>query len=344
MSIERELKVLADAVAAVPDLCGAVDGLIVGEPVQLELKAVYYDTPDLSMIRSGVTLRSRTGEPGPTWTLKLPTGSQKGGLSRHEINFDAKLGKVPAAALDAVTAYVRRSKLGPVADIQTKRTATNLLLGDVIVATICDDHVEGRFGGTGVSQFREIEVELINPIPDVDLLKAIRALFREAGWKVEVRPRPKLNRVLGDAISKHPLLPVSSVGRKATAQVALQALIAKSVCELISFDAGTRLDLDIEDLHRFRVAARRMRSDLRTFRGAFERSWVDSLRAELRWVGERAGSVRDLDVLADRLAKAVQMLDDTDAKAAELLMSTLREQRAAARNELLDALKSPSVP
>ncbi len=165
MSIERELKVLADAVAAVPDLCGAVDGLIVGEPVKLELKAVYYDTPDLSMIRSGVTLRSRTGEPGPTWTLKLPTGSQKGGLSRHEINFDAKLGKVPAAALDAVTAYVRRSKLGPVADIQTKRTATNLLLGDVIVATICDDHVEGRFGGTGVSQFREIEVELINPVP-----------------------------------------------------------------------------------------------------------------------------------------------------------------------------------
>ncbi len=35
------------------------------------------------------------------------------------------------------------------------------------------------------------------------------------------------------------------------------------------------------------------------------------------------------------------MFDDTDATAAELLMSTLREQRAAARNELLDALKSP---
>lgn len=341
MKIERELKVVAETGTQLPDLSAAVEGLVVGETEQLNLSATYYDTPDHSLLSGGLTLRSRSGEPGPTWTLKLPAGGEEGALHRHEVNFDGDLGVVPAAALEAVTAYVRRAKLATVADIHTSRAATSLRIGDAIVATICDDHVEGRYGGDGVSKFREVEVELITPIPGVDLLKIVRTRLREAGWKIEVTPLPKLTRVLGDTIGEDPLVHLPRISRKSSLKDAVRAVIVKSVRELITFDPGTRLDLDIEDLHQFRVAARRLRSDLRTFRGVLDRSWVNGIRTELSWLGECVGSVRDLDVLTERFTKAVHLLDDSDSADAAPLLSALGEQRAALRSEMLAALNSP---
>ena len=72
MSVEREAKLIADPELVLPDLREVLPGIGVGPSRTLELDAVYYDTEDLSLARSGVTLRSRTGEPGPTWTVKLP--------------------------------------------------------------------------------------------------------------------------------------------------------------------------------------------------------------------------------------------------------------------------------
>ncbi len=340
MSIERELKVVADTGLALPDMSEAVEGLTVGPAKQLKLSATYYDTPDLALIRSGVTLRSRSGEPGPTWTLKLPATSEDGTLGRHEIHFDGKPGTVPTAALDAVTAYVRRSKVGAVAEINTVRDSTELRMGEVVVATICDDQVVGKAGDQR-TEFREVEVELVDQISGADLLKAVRARLREANWKIEVSPVPKLARVLGEGVSAGALVPVQPLGRKARLKDAVRSAVAKSVSELITFDAGTRLDLDIEDLHQFRVATRRLRSDLRTFRGALDRSWVSPVRAELRWLGEVVGAVRDLDVLAARLTRAVDKLDETESGEVAKMMAALEEQRVAARKTLLDALGSP---
>ena len=62
-----------------------------------------------------------------------------------------------------------------------------------------------------------------------------------------------------------------------------------------------RLGEDPEDIHQFRVATRRLRSDLRTFAELFPTEWVAGLRAELAWIGDRIGPVRDTDVLAGRL-------------------------------------------
>jgi CHAD domain-containing protein len=54
-----------------------------------------------------------------------------------------------------------------------------------------------------------------------------------------------------------------------------------------------------ERVHQSRVALRRIRSNLRTFRLAVDPSWGTSLRAELAWYGERLGQVRDLHILRD---------------------------------------------
>jgi CHAD domain-containing protein len=338
--VERELKVVADTGSELPDMTDVVEGLVVGATKPLHLSATYFDTPDWALIRSGVTLRSRSGEPGPTWTLKLPVTSENGALSRREIHFDGKPGTVPSAALEAVTAYVRKAKVLAVAVIETQRDSTELRMGEVVVATICDDHVVGTAGDTR-SEFRELEVELVDQISGADLLKSVRARLRDAGWKIEVSPVPKLARVLGAAVIPGAIVPVQSVGRKARLKDAVQSAVAKSVSELIVFDAGTRLDLEIEDLHQFRVATRRLRSDLRTFSGALDRSWVRSVRAELRWLGDVVGGVRDLDVLAARLTQAIDALDETESGEVARLMATLEEQRMTARNAMLDAMRSP---
>jgi CHAD domain-containing protein len=64
-------------------------------------------------------------------------------------------------------------------------------------------------------------------------------------------------------------------------------------------------DGDVESVHDMRVAVRRLRSTLRTFRGIWGRDTVDPVRAELSWFGGRLGRVRDAQVMAARLDEAV---------------------------------------
>jgi CHAD domain-containing protein len=63
---------------------------------------------------------------------------------------------------------------------------------------------------------------------------------------------------------------------------------------------------DEDAVHDMRVAIRRMRSTLRSFRGMWDRRRVDVLRGELKWLADRLGPVRDGQVMAARLAGAVR--------------------------------------
>ncbi len=58
-------------------------------------------------------------------------------------------------------------------------------------------------------------------------------------------------------------------------------------------------------IHDMRVALRRLRSTLRTFRGLWERRRSEPLRGELKWLGDRLGGVRDGQVMAAALADAM---------------------------------------
>src|SRR5688572_17629859 len=73
--LEQELKLSVDGTFAPTFPVGHGDVAGVEELPPLDLRAAYYDTPDLRLARSGVTLRRRTGEgEGPVWTVKLPAG------------------------------------------------------------------------------------------------------------------------------------------------------------------------------------------------------------------------------------------------------------------------------
>jgi CHAD domain-containing protein len=116
--------------------------------------------------------------------------------------------------------------------------------------------------------------------------------------------------------------------------------LAHSTVELMQRDPGVRLGEDPEDGHRFRVAARRLRSNLHTFAPLLEPGPARELRDELRWIGSAIGAVRDNDVLTTRLRRHSRALPEPDQAGAHLLLSLLADQGDAARTAMLVAFRS----
>jgi CHAD domain-containing protein len=77
-----------------------------------------------------------------------------------------------------------------------------------------------------------------------------------------------------------------------------------------ALDGTQRRPTEAQRIHKSRVAMRRIRSNLRTFRLVVDPKWGTSLRAELGWYGRRLGQARDLaiirDVITDKGADAIQ--------------------------------------
>src|SRR5262249_37082862 len=119
---------------------------------------------------------------------------------------------------------------------------------------------------------------------------------------------------------------------KASARERIQARIGEQYDEMLAHDPGARLGEEPEAVHKFRVAIRRLRSVLRSARPMVDRVWSDQLRAELDWLAQALGRVRDLDVLLGHLEEQVADLPD-DRDAGELLLTKLRSKRAAAQSE-----------
>ncbi|MFH8384044.1 CHAD domain-containing protein [Kitasatospora sp. NPDC018058] len=82
-------------------------------------------------------------------------------------------------------------------------------------------------------------------------------------------------------------------------QVLLDRIEAQAVV-LAGLDDAVRAD-EPDAVHRMRVACRRLRSALRTFRRLLAPGAVDGLVADLRWLGAALGRARDREVLAERL-------------------------------------------
>ena len=109
---ERELKLAAPGSFVVPDLTDDGLGVLAMQELpELTLTSTYYDTADLRLARSGVTLRYRTGdEDGPAWTLKLRVQGRDAS-ERDEHTFRGPPDVVPTEATDLVTALVRSAPI-----------------------------------------------------------------------------------------------------------------------------------------------------------------------------------------------------------------------------------------
>jgi CHAD domain-containing protein len=93
-------------------------------------------------------------------------------------------------------------------------------------------------------------------------------------------------------------------------------------------------------IHRLRTTTRRLRSELRSLENLVEGRWRDQIEGELKWLAERLGAVRDIDILLARLKKGPGKRDRAGESALAPLFETLQDRRAQAAWSLNDALRS----
>jgi CHAD domain-containing protein len=129
--------------------------------------------------------------------------------------------------------------------------------------------------------------------------------------------------------------------RGATVIDLVRQATARSVAQIITHDPGARLGDDPEDVHKLRVATRRLRSDLHSFSAVLDRAGIDPIRTELGWLGGVVGAVRDTDVLSARLESRLESLPEADRGGADRLQALLESQAAEARAAMLMALRDP---
>ena len=334
--VEHEVKLEAGVGFFVPDFEGIAPGVLAEAMPDARLQAVYFDTPDLRLMRNGITVRYRhdrqagaTGERG--WTLKLPAPFDGKGSVRKELTWSGGRSAPPRPATNLVRALSRGQDLGPVARLDTLRRRT--LLTDSVggaLLEIDDDIVSVMDGRRLAARFREVEVEVVG---SADLLDAVVERLREVG-AVPGDDRPKVVRALGRRATAPPDVVVPALGPEASVREVIGAAIAAAYTRLVDHDPGVRLDEDPEDVHQARVATRRLRSDLRTFAGLLDDAWTGPVSKELGWLARALGAVRDADVLGHRLAARVGDLAACDQATAEPLLRRLAAERKSARRDL----------
>jgi CHAD domain-containing protein len=107
---------------------------------------------------------------------------------------------------------------------------------------------------------------------------------------------------------------------------------------MLTHEQGTRIGEDIEELHDMRVATRRMRAAFRVFKPYYDPDVLRPHIKGLRRTGRALGSVRDLDVFMVKALRYLEMLPEQERTDLEPLLEIWREQRQAAREEMLDYL------
>jgi len=351
--VERELAV--EAAFAMPDLVGADAVAAVDEPQRHRLVTVYHDTPDLRLAREGITLRRREGGDDAGWHLELPA---RGEGARTEVALPLRagaVGAVPAELVDLVTATTRRRALEPVAVLRTDRCSqvlrdadggalAEVALDDVAVLDVADGLPTGAAleGARVLTRFREVAVEeRREDEADRSVLAEVVARLEAAGARPG-RLVPKAVRALGALATAPPDVPVlPDVDERSPAADLVRSYVAQQVRALRAADVGVRQDED-DAVHQLRVAARRLRSGLRTFRPLLAREWADGLREELRWLAGELGGARDSEVLAERLAADLERLPEGAGapEAGRLLERRAARDGQAGRRAALEALRS----
>lgn len=351
--VETERKFNIAPEAPLPDLGGIV---AVGPAREHRMRAVYFDTRDLLLVRQGITLRHREGGADAGWHLKLPRpdGSRlevqaplAGGPGRFAV--PEQLRTEISEALAVVAGMSAESPdeanpqlptgaeavLLPIAVLTTYRAEADLLDDQGrLVAQLSDDTVtplpEGR-------TWRELEVELVHG--DDGLLDRIAASFEKQGHGQAEAPS-KLARALGD----RPARAAAGQGSapNGPAREVVHAYLSAQVAVVLSREADVRAD-GPDAVHKMRVATRRLRSALRTFRRLLDREVTDPLRLEVKWLADRLDGPRDAEVIQARLLEHLDVLPGhlVRGPVQERISSELAGEHAQAHAELVAALDSP---
>ncbi len=287
MDREIELKFLV-APQAADDILARLQG----QEAIKQLDATYFDTADHALRRAGFGLRVRDGEGGRKQTLK---SASAGGVfargewesvvdgpepdrdllaktpARHVLNGDA-LTPVFATHVRRVTRMIKRDG----AVIEAALDQGELLAG-TSRAAVCELELELKAGASRVLFDLARDLSIDSPLRLSLVSKAERGYALALGEAEAVWSEP-------------PLDPECTVAQ------ALQALGRSALDRLCAAAEALRTHPGPERIHKLRVAARRFRTLLSTFKPLAKDPAAQHIKAELKWIAGALGDARDLDI------------------------------------------------
>jgi len=296
----------------------AVGIVAAAEPESFELDATYYDTGQLHLLRSRMTLRRRTGGHDAGWHLKLPAAAG----ARTEVTLPLSAGDpgdVPAEFAALVHGATRGFELEPVARLRNDRVIRNLLdASGTTLIEVADDHVTATplLPGAGApSKWRELEAEIVAGNRDqlaatVDVLMSAGASKASSASKLARAlnfrpPAARRNKLAGEAV-------LGSIGWQRDL--------------LIAADRGLREQLP-GALHDARLAARRIRAILSVYSPLFESAAPADLCSALRSFGSTLSDARDINEARSRLLPQLDEEPEEYARVARARLSSACDDR-----------------
>lgn len=357
----RDLEALRSWLAR--DWGGALDGVEFGNERTVEVEDRYIDTAYGALERAGFGARLRREDNGPYMvTVKSASHDRPGdeveeddedepralsqrveveGRANERLDPD---GWPSSAARELIDELRDGARLRTLFTINQRREKKTLALDDG-PAQVTLDRVAVFRGARPLASFSVLEVEAPRG-SGVDLDRLARLV--EATGYVVPEPRSKeeiarhyVAQAAEDPSHRLPRVPTSP-GVKAddTLGAAGRKVLRMHLARMLHFEAGARSGEDPEDLHKMRVATRRMRGAWRVFDGAYRPKVQRRYVRELRGVARVLGEVRDIDVRLEDLDRYMAQLPGPGRDALEPLRGAWRRQREVVRKSLIADLDS----
>jgi CHAD domain-containing protein len=300
-----------------------------GDPLPRRVfKSTYFDTLDHCLARSGITLRRRLDKGSAVWQMKLPPLNG----ARREMELPESSVTPPPRFVDALVVLHEGKHLVPIAELRTSRTGVRVPDSKNNDVEVVLDTVAVLRKGVVIQQFKELEIESLNG--DDECIERLASTL----YGVGARPhdgRPKLFQAL--SLAYHA---VDEPDRGASIVDHVRHRLLQQLDTLKQCDPGVRLCGDMTDVHRIRVAARRMRTILIAVRQIASPEWAEPLLLGLKWLAEVFARVRDLDVQIHYFTCEAEQLKARDRRPLARFLRQLQSDREHAYRMLLDEMKS----
>lgn len=321
MDHEIELKFLV-----APEASGEILARLPGQEAVRQLNATYFDTADHALRQAGFGLRIRDGDNGRKQTLK--SASSGGVFARGEWESEVAGSEPDRALLDKTPAakVINGAALAPVFATNVRRV-TRLIERDGATVEAAFDQGELR-AGERRAQISELELELKSGPPRV-LFDLARDLAEHAPLRLSLVSKAERGYALAlgerDDRRAEPVLdPAASVGE------ALQALGRAALGRLCTAAEALRARPGPERVHKLRVAARRFRALLSTFKALAGDPAAGRVKAELKWLADEQGPARNLDVFIADVWRPAAEIKSSESQTAPADEASQDEARALA--------------
>jgi triphosphatase len=273
------------------DLAAVLASAPAGADETRELISVYFDTPDLVLQKAGASLRVREHKGLRVQTLKRGQGLVR---EEHEAPIE---GLAPDPALAPLPSMLPEgATLRPAFNVRVSRRQRTFRYRDAEIELALD---QGEVsGGDRKSPICEVELELKSGPP-----AALYALARELSAATPLYLAFDSKAARGQALvaGGQTARKSGKVAFDATATVAeaFQAIARVALAQIAGNAAALRADPGPEAVHQLRVGARRLRSALSTFKPVLDGEGLETVKADLKWLGHACDTARNLDVFAE---------------------------------------------